>query len=127
MFLLDDLLLAPIKGLAAVCRKVHEAAEEDLEAQEKAVLADLAELHHLLAVGQLSDDDFNARETGVLDRLDACRLARGRGFPPAEEQSPQEDEHARGLSQFSGRSHENGTVPLGPLGEEAPQEDEHAK
>ena len=62
MFLLDDLLLAPIKGLAAVCQKVHEAAEEDLEAQEKAVLADLAELHHLLDAGQISDDDFNVRE-----------------------------------------------------------------
>jgi hypothetical protein len=95
MFLLDDLLLAPIKGLAAVCRKVHEAAEEDLEAQEKAVLADLAELHHLLAGGQISDDDFNAREAGVLDRLDACRPMRGRGFPDVGEQSPQENEHAK--------------------------------
>ena len=93
MFFLDDLLLAPIKGLAAVCQKVHQAAEEDLEAQEKAVLADLAELHHLLAVNQISDEDFNTREVGVLDRLDACRIARGRGFPAAGEDSPQENEH----------------------------------
>ena len=87
MFLLDDLLFAPIKGLAAVCQKVHEAAQEDLEAQEKAVLADLAELHHLLDVGQISDDDFNIRETGVLDRLDACRISPRPGLPAADEQS----------------------------------------
>ena len=35
MFLLDDILLAPLKGLAAVCRKVEEAARQDLENQEK--------------------------------------------------------------------------------------------
>ena len=28
MFLLDDILLAPMKGLAAVCRKVEEAARQ---------------------------------------------------------------------------------------------------
>ena len=44
MFLLDDILLSPLKGLAAVCRKVHEAALEDLEKQEKEILAALAEL-----------------------------------------------------------------------------------
>ncbi len=90
MFLLDDLLLAPIKGLAAVCQKVHDAAQEDLDSQEKAVMADLAELHHLLDAGQIGDDDFNAREGDLLDRLEAFGQAR-RG--PAGEEFVQEDEH----------------------------------
>ena len=39
MFLLDDILLAPMKGLAAVCRKVEEAARQDLENQEKGAMS----------------------------------------------------------------------------------------
>jgi hypothetical protein len=77
MFLLDDILLAPIKGLAMVCRKVHEAAEEELENQEKAILADLAELHHQLDADRIGDEDFNVRECELLDRLDNCQKARG--------------------------------------------------
>ena len=99
MFLLDDLLLAPIKGLAAVCQKVHQAAQEDLESQEKAVMADLAELHHLLDAGQIQDDDFNTRETDLLDRLDAFRQSLGQADSPGDEEEEsvqeEENEHAR--------------------------------
>jgi hypothetical protein len=76
MFLLDDILLAPIKGLAAVCQKVHDAAQEDLADQEKAVLATLAELHQQLDAGFIADADFNARECELLDRLEVCQQAR---------------------------------------------------
>jgi hypothetical protein len=78
MFLLDDILLAPFKGLAAVCRKVRDAAQEDLEAQEKAILATLAELYHEVETGRISDDEFNTRESGLLDRLEGLQNARGK-------------------------------------------------
>ncbi len=93
MFLLDDLLFAPIKGLATVCQKVQEAAVEDLDRQEKAVLADLAELHRMLAAGQIGDDDFNLREAGVLDRLDACQRAWRRSASAAAEEAEGEANH----------------------------------
>jgi hypothetical protein len=76
MFLLDDILLAPIKGLAAVCKKVHDAAQEDLADQEKAVMATLSELHQQLDAGCIADTDFDARESELLDRLEACQQAR---------------------------------------------------
>jgi hypothetical protein len=76
MFLLDDILLSPFKGLAAICRKVHEAAQEDLEQQEKDIMAALAELHQLMDVGQIGDEDFNVRESDLLGRLEACQEAR---------------------------------------------------
>jgi hypothetical protein len=75
MFLLDDILLAPFKGLAAVCRKVQDAAEENLKAQEKEVLATLAELYHELEVGRIDNDEFNTRECSLLDRLENLRSA----------------------------------------------------
>ncbi len=76
MFLLDDILLSPLKGLAAVCRKVHDAAQEDLADQEQAVLGALAELHQQLDAGWIADADFNTRENELLDRLEACQKAR---------------------------------------------------
>jgi hypothetical protein len=48
MFLVDDILLAPIRALAGVCQKVHDAAQQDLENQELAILASLSELHQCL-------------------------------------------------------------------------------
>ena len=86
MFLLDDILLSPIKGLAAVCQKVHEAAQEDLQQQEQAILASLAELHRLLDAGDVADADFNTRECELLDRLEVCQEARNKGRQAAEEE-----------------------------------------
>jgi len=89
MFLLDDILLAPIKGLAVICQKVHEAAQEDLEKQEKDILALLAELHQLLDAGRIGDDDFNVREGALLDRLETCQEVRSTSRPPASEEAGQ--------------------------------------
>ena len=83
MFLLDDILLAPIKGLAAVCQKVHDAAQEDLEKQEQEILATLSELHQLMDAGRIGDEDFNVRECDLLDRLETCQKARGTDRSPA--------------------------------------------
>jgi len=93
MFLLDDILLSPLKGLALVCRKVHQAAQEDLERQEKEILAALAELHHLMDAGRIGDADFNVRESDLLDRLDACQAARDKDRPPSAEATGAEDDH----------------------------------
>ena len=82
MFLLDDILLAPFKGLAAVCRKVQDIAQEDLEAQEKAIVAALAELYHEVETQRIGDEEFNARESALLDRLEAAQSARGEASGP---------------------------------------------
>jgi hypothetical protein len=93
MFLLDDLLLAPIKGLAVVCQKVREAAQEDLLAQEKAILAALAELHQQLDAAQIGDEEFNTREGELLDRLEACQRLTKSGQGTVAEDEPQADDH----------------------------------
>jgi hypothetical protein len=71
MFLLDDLLLAPVKGLANVCRKVEEAARQDLENQEKGVMAALGDLHRRLEMGQIDEKDFDLEETQLLEKMDS--------------------------------------------------------
>jgi hypothetical protein len=70
MFLLDDILLSPVKALMAIGRHIQETAGKNLEDQEKAILNDLSELHQLLESGAVSDTEFDTRETVLLDRLD---------------------------------------------------------
>ena len=70
MFLLDDILLSPLKGFAAVCRKVEEAARQDLENQEKGAMSALGELHRRLETGQIDEKDFEVEEVRLLERLE---------------------------------------------------------
>ena len=71
MFILDDILLSPMKGLAAVCRKVEEAARQDLENQEKRAVSALGELHRRLEMGQIDEKDFDLKEARLLEQLDS--------------------------------------------------------
>jgi hypothetical protein len=73
MFLLDDILLSPVKGLMAIARKVQEIAEKDSEDQEKAILNSLAELHQLFESKSIGNEQFDERETALLDQLDAIQ------------------------------------------------------
>ncbi len=73
MFLLDDILLAPMKGLAAVCRKVEEAARQDLETQGKGAMSALGELHRRLELNQIDQTDFDAEEARLLDQIEALQ------------------------------------------------------
>jgi hypothetical protein len=79
MFLLDDLLLAPIKGLASVCHKVQEAARQDLENQEKNAVANLGELHRRLEMGQINEEDFDAEENRLLEKIENVAKTLHRG------------------------------------------------
>jgi hypothetical protein len=70
MFLLDDILLSPLKGLTAVCRKVEEAARQELENREKGAMSALGELHRRLEMGQIDEKDFDAQEARLLEQME---------------------------------------------------------
>ncbi|OJT21072.1 hypothetical protein BO221_29820 [Archangium sp. Cb G35] len=71
MLLIDDLLLAPLHGLLWVARKVDEAMGQEQEQEEEALKERLRELYLQLESGQLAEEEFEAREAELLDRLDA--------------------------------------------------------
>jgi len=73
MFLIDDILLAPGSFLIWVMRKVHEAAQEELENDTARITTELSELHRKLETGAITEPDFEAREKELLDRLDRIR------------------------------------------------------
>lgn len=73
MLLLDDILLAPIRGVLWVCEKVEAAAQDAVAGDEAELTNELRELYLLLETGRISEVEFDGREAALLDRLDAIR------------------------------------------------------
>ena len=73
MLLVDDLLLAPVRGLLWVVEKVHDAAREEMAHEADAITEELRQLYLMLEAKQIAEADFDARERELLDRLDAIR------------------------------------------------------
>ena len=71
MLLIDDILFSPLHGLLWVARKVDEAMNQEQEQEEEALKARLRELYLQLESGQLAEEEFEAQEAELLDRLDA--------------------------------------------------------
>jgi hypothetical protein len=86
MFLIDDLLMSPVKGVLWVFREIHDAAQTELAGESEAITAALSELYMKLETGQLSETEFDAREKVLLDRLDRLQ---------AEEQAAAPEKQAR--------------------------------
>jgi hypothetical protein len=70
MFLIDDLLAAPLRGLVFVLKKIDQAVQEEVAADERAIMAELSTLHRALDRGAITQADFDAREQVLLHRLD---------------------------------------------------------
>jgi hypothetical protein len=74
MFLIDDLLLSPVKGVFWVFREIHDAAEKELAGESEAITGALSELYMKLETGQITETQFDAQEKVLLDRLDRLQL-----------------------------------------------------
>lgn len=70
MFLIDDLLLSPIKGILWVFREIHDAAQQEQAGEGESITAALSELYMKLETGQITEAEFDAQEKVLLDRLD---------------------------------------------------------
>jgi Gas vesicle protein G len=75
MFLIDDLLMSPVKGVLWVFREIHDAAEQELAGEGEAITAALSELYMKLETGQITEEQFDAQEKVLLDRLDRLQAA----------------------------------------------------
>ena len=70
MFLVDDILLSPAKGVLWVFQEIHDAAQQELAGESEAITAALSELYMQLETGQFTEAEFDAQEKVLLDRLD---------------------------------------------------------
>ena len=58
MFLVDDILLAPAKGLLWVFREIYDAAQQELAGESEAITASLSELYMRLETEQITEAEF---------------------------------------------------------------------
>ena len=70
MFLIDDILLAPFRAILWLVREVKNAADKDQEAEVDRIKDRLREMYMQLETGQMSEQQFDAQEKILLDRLD---------------------------------------------------------
>lgn len=73
MFLVDDILFSPVRGLIWVFREIHAAAQKDKAGESVAITARLGELYMMLETGQMTEAEFEAAEKTLLDRLDVLQ------------------------------------------------------
>lgn len=70
MFLLDDILTAPIKGVLWVFKEIVQAADEEQAAEADRIKDRLRELYMQLETQQITEEAFDEEERQLLDRLD---------------------------------------------------------
>ena len=73
MFIIDDILLAPIKGLMGIFKKIQELAEEEMEGTPEKLKRELLELQMLFETDQISEEEYSKKEKNVLERLNALK------------------------------------------------------
>jgi hypothetical protein len=95
MFLIDDILLSPMKGLLYICNQIHKAAEDDF-LNEGNVSAQLSELYMMLDTGMITEGVFNKKESELLNRLEQIEEYKKEHFESMNEENvDNEDEEVR--------------------------------
>jgi hypothetical protein len=70
MLVIDDILLFPFRGLMFVFRGIQNAAQEEVAGDAEAIRTELRELYMMLETGKMAEEEFDAREKELLDRLE---------------------------------------------------------
>ena len=99
MFLIDDLLLMPARGIMAAFREIHNAVQQESANESESIRTELGELYMRLETKQLSEAEFDQREKELLDRLDelekdAAEAAVGIGGSETDEEELDDEEEA---------------------------------
>ena len=71
MFLLDKLLTTPLWWIA---KEINEAVQKEKAGESEAITQSLSELYVRLETGKITEEEFEAEEKQLLDRLDAIEL-----------------------------------------------------
>lgn len=69
MLVADDILCFPFRGLGFILRQIHRAAQQELVNEADHLRAELSELYMRLETRQITEAQFAARESPLLDRL----------------------------------------------------------
>ena len=77
MFLLDNILLAPLRGVIWLGKKVNEVGEKKLY-DEGSIKEELMALQLRFELDEINEQEYNEKEKELLDRLDAITKSKER-------------------------------------------------
>lgn len=103
MFLVDDILMAPFKGVLWIFEEIHKAAKQERQGESESITAELQKLYMLLESGSISEEEFDQREAHLLDRLDSLQET-GAVIEEDEEDEEYEDEYDEDEDEFESGS-----------------------
>ena len=83
MLVIDDILAFPVRGLLFIFREIRNAAAMEVADEARTIQSELSELYMMLETGRITEEEFDARERELLDRLDEI---------DARDDGPSEDE-----------------------------------
>ena len=72
-FLIDDILLAPIKGIVWIAEKIRDMALEELEDTPEKLQRELLDLQMALETEQISETEYQKKEKDILGRLESLK------------------------------------------------------
>ena len=75
MFLIDDILLSPLKGIIWLGKKINEVAGKEFS-DEGLIKEKLMQAQLRFEMDEISEEEYNKQETELLARLDAIRKAK---------------------------------------------------
>lgn len=75
MFIIDDILLAPLNGIIWLGKKINEVAEREFS-DGGLIKEKLMELQLKFELDKISEKEYNKQEAELLARLDAIRKAK---------------------------------------------------
>ena len=78
MFLIDDILLSPLKGVIWLGKKINEVAEKEFS-DEGLIKEKLMQLQLRFEIDEISEEEYNRQEKELLERLEAIRKAKEGG------------------------------------------------
>lgn len=73
MFLLDDLLMAPVNGFKFILGQVQKMADQELN-DDSVIKDQLLELQMRYELEEISDEDFKAQEAELFARLRVIKM-----------------------------------------------------
>ncbi len=84
MFLLDNLITTPLMWIA---KEINEAVQQEGGDNSETITRSLSELYMKLETGVISEQEFEAEEAVLLDRLDAIEIGKQASAGVADDES----------------------------------------
>jgi len=72
-FLIDDILLFPVKGVIWIGKKIRDMALEELEDTPEKLQRELLDLQMALEAEQITEAEYQKKEKDILERLEALK------------------------------------------------------